>query len=65
MPTKRPRAELERSLCHPHPESLETAELGLGDWAQRLPEEPDDLLNPGAGTDVCWVPSEGWYEVDR
>ena len=61
---RRRRAELERSLQNPHPESLETAELGLDDWVKRLPEEPDDLLDPNAGTDICWVPGEGWREVE-
>ncbi len=59
----RRRAELELSLQNPHPETLETADLGLGDWLENLPEE-NDLLDPQSGTDVCWIPGEGWREVD-
>jgi hypothetical protein len=56
--------ELELSLCNPHPETRETAELGLGDWLESLPVEADDLLDPETGTDVCWIPGEGWREVN-
>ena len=59
----RRRAELKLSLRNPHPETREIADLGLGDWLENLPEE-DDLLDPEAGTDVCWIPGEGWREVD-
>lgn len=61
---RRRRAELELSLQNPHPETREMVELGLGDWLEGLPEEADDLLDPEAGTDVCWIPGEGWREVD-
>lgn len=61
---RRRRRELELSLRHPHPETHEMAELGFADWTKRLPEEADDLVDPEAGTDVCWVPGEGWREVD-
>ncbi len=57
------RAELELSLRNPHPETREMTGLGLGDWLESLPEE-DDLLDPEAGTDVCWIPGKGWREVD-
>lgn len=59
----RRRAELELSLRNPHPETRELAGLGLGDWFDGLPEE-DDLLDPKSGTEICWIPGEGWREVD-
>ena len=60
---RRRREELVRSLRHPHPESLELAELGFDEWSTRLPEE-DDLVDPEAGTEVCWVPGDGWREAE-
>jgi hypothetical protein len=54
---RRPRAELELSLRNPHPETRELADLGIGDWLGGLPEE-DDLLDPEAGTEVCWAREE-------
>ena len=60
---RRRREELHRSLRNPHPESLELAELGLGEWAARLPEE-DGLVDPDAGTELRWSFEEGWREVD-
>lgn len=59
----RRRLELERSLRNPHPETLPTAELGLEVWGAGLGDPPgDDLLDPAAGTQVAWVPGEGWRE---
>ncbi len=60
---RRRREELLRSLRHPHPESQELAELGFDEWSARLPEE-DDLVDPEAGTELRWVPGEGWHEVE-
>lgn len=62
---RRKRAALRASLRKPHSESEELAELGLEDWASALPEEGDDLVDPGAGTPVEWRPGEGWSEVPR
>jgi Arc/MetJ-type ribon-helix-helix transcriptional regulator len=63
---RRRREELHLSLRNPHPESRHLAALGLEDWAQRLPEEPvTDLVDPSGGTEVCWIPGEGWREVER
>ncbi len=63
---RRRRALLERSLRSPHPETAELAEAGFRDWASSLPEEEAaGLVDPQAGTDVRWVPGEGWTEVGR
>jgi hypothetical protein len=62
---RRRREELRRSLRSPHPESLETEELGIDEWASRLPDEAGaDILDPSAGKEIRWVPEEGWVEVD-
>ena len=54
--------ELERSLEHPHPDSLATASLGLQTWAESLPTGDADLLDPAAGVPVSWSPGMGWDE---
>lgn len=60
---RRRREELRRSLDAPHPESVEFAEQGLGEWAGRLPaENTDELVDGSAGTAVQWIPGEGWVE---
>ena len=62
---RRQREELYRSLRNPHPEARETAKLGLDEWARSLPDESaSDLLDPDGGQEVCWIPGEGWREVD-
>ena len=60
---RRRRAELRRSLKHPHPESAELANLGFEEWVRALPEENTEaLLDPHAGRPVRWVPGKGWVE---
>ncbi len=49
-----------RSLRHPHPETHELAELGFEEWSARFPDE-DDLVDAEAGTELCWVPGDGWH----
>jgi Arc/MetJ-type ribon-helix-helix transcriptional regulator len=61
---RRRQFELERSLKNPHPETKETANLGLRCWIEGLPDEDDDLLDPQSGTDICWIPGKGWHEVN-
>ena len=60
---RRRRAELHRSLHHPHPESTELSERGFEEWTHALPEEDTEgLLERSAGKPVRWVPGEGWVE---
>jgi hypothetical protein len=61
---RRRRDLLARSLRSPHPETAELAEAGFEDWASSLPEEDAaGLVDLRAGTDVRWVPGEGWTEA--
>jgi hypothetical protein len=61
----RRRQELRRSLQHPHPETVELAELGLAEWARQLPPDDDaSLVNPEGGTPIQWAPGLGWTEND-
>jgi Arc/MetJ-type ribon-helix-helix transcriptional regulator len=63
---RRRRAELHRSLRHPHPESRHLAEVGLRAWAKGLPEEDSaSLVNPKAGKAVRWQSGRGWVEAPR
>jgi Arc/MetJ-type ribon-helix-helix transcriptional regulator len=60
---RRRREALRRSLKVPHPESSQLPEEGLGPWIDSLPDEDvDQLVDPGGGTPVHWVPGEGWLE---
>jgi hypothetical protein len=54
--------ELQRSIDNPHPEAGELADAGFDDWATSLPTEDDGLVETAAGTQVVWVPGEGWRE---
>ena len=58
----RRRQALLLSLEHPHQEIGEVAELGLGDWAASLPDDPESLVDVTAGTSVRWVEGHGWIE---
>ena len=50
---RRHRENLHRSLREPHPDTEEMAELGLGDWADVLPdEEASDLVDLDSGVAV-------------
>lgn len=60
---RRRRAELQRSLRNPHPESAELSEQGLEEWSRRLPDEDAEaLLESSGGKAVRWTPGEGWVE---
>jgi len=60
---RREREELRRSLRNPHPDTAELEPLGLQEWALSLPDEDTKaLVDPRAGTDVQWIPGEGWTE---
>ena len=62
---RRRREELRSSLASPHPESEKLADLGLDEWTRQVIAGDDDLLEPGAGSEVRWTPGEGWAEVDK
>jgi post-segregation antitoxin (ccd killing protein) len=63
---RRRREELRRSLEHPHAEAEELADAGLEDWGTgSRREETSELLGPGAGKLVRWVPGKGWLERKR
>ena len=63
---RRRREALEQSLRQPHAESSQLAELGLEEWASRLPDEDvTDLVDMHAGTPIEWVPGEGWKQVAK
>jgi len=62
---RRRQEELRRSLENPHPESEELARVAESEWFSLATDEDRALLEPGAGTRVCWTPGTGWVEVDR
>jgi hypothetical protein len=58
---RRRRDLLARSLQSPHGESAELAEIGFEEWAASLPEDDANaLVDLKGGTEVRWVPGEGW-----
>ena len=59
---RRGRAELQRSLRNPHPETRMFAETGEAEWFAGLPDGDEDLVDPAAGQAVRWIPGEGWVE---
>jgi hypothetical protein len=63
---RRRRADLNRSLRNPHPESVELARQGLEDWMRGLPDEDaSSLVDFAAGRLVQWIPGEGWRGEDK
>lgn len=54
------RQRLRTSLRNPHPESKAMAEAGFDEWAKSLGDDGSDLVAPGSGTPVRWVPGRGW-----
>jgi len=60
--TRRRRAELQRSLSHPHAETVENAELGLDAWGAALPGGDDALVDPAGGVAIRWDGDSGWSE---
>lgn len=63
---RRRREELRRSLQDVHAESEELAEIGLGEWSDRLPEEAaSELVDLTKGRAVRWIQGEGWVETDE
>jgi len=63
---RRRRAELQRSIENPHPESADLEEQGFEEWWRGLPEEDSrSLVNNQAGKPVRWVPGKGWRAEPR
>jgi hypothetical protein len=61
---RRRRDELRRSLDNPHPESAGMSRAGFDEWAASLPDEDAAaLVDSECGTDVRWVPGEGWTRL--
>ena len=56
---RRRREELLSSIRNPHPETVDLADTGLGDWAADLPDE-GGLVDVAGGIAVCWVEGQGW-----
>ena len=56
---RRRREELLSSVRNPHPETLDLAESGLGDWAADLPAD-EGLVDVAGGIAVRWVEGQGW-----
>ncbi len=61
---RRRHEQLRRSLSHPHPESLEMADVGFATWAEGL-GDASDLIAPGAGEEVRWTADRGWVGADE
>jgi len=62
---RRQQEELRRSLDNPHPDSAELARVAESEWLALAGDGDCELLDPGAGTRVRWVPGTGWVEVGR
>ena len=62
---RRRNEQLRTSLRHPHPESLEMAEVDFATWAEGLPGDTSDLIAPGAGEGVRWAADRGWVSEDE
>lgn len=59
---RRRKEELRRSLHAPHTESERLAKAGTADWIGILPDGDDNLVDIKVGTNVRWVPGQGWQE---
>ncbi|HYU31454.1 MAG TPA: hypothetical protein VEW48_04775 [Thermoanaerobaculia bacterium] len=57
--------QIRQSLSHPHPESLEMAEVGFAAWAEGLSDDASDLIAPGAGQEVQWTADHGWVGTEE
>lgn len=62
---RRRNEQLLQSLRHPHPESLDMADAGFAAWADGLPEDASDLVDPDAGVEVRWTADQGWVGTDK
>lgn len=62
---RRKSEQLMQSLRHPHPETLEMAEVGLSSWDKSLADDASDLIAPGGGESVRWSAEHGWEGGDK
>src|SRR5688572_27095977 len=58
---QRRREALLTSVRNPHPDSVDLADAGLGDWTVDLPDE-EGLVDVAGGTAVRWVEGQGWIK---
>lgn len=58
---RRRREALLRSVDHPHLETADIADSGLGDWTADLPDD-EGLVEHTGGTAVRWVEGQGWVK---
>ena len=61
---RRRRATLLSSVRAPHPETVDLADAGLGDWTADLPDD-EALVDVAGGTAVRWVEAQGWVKGPR
>jgi hypothetical protein len=57
--TRRRRDALLSSIHNPHPETVDLADAGLGEWTADLPDD-EGLVDARGGTAVLWVEGRGW-----
>lgn len=60
---RRRQEELRRSLREPHPDTEQTAQLGMDEWAGQVVDDDEDLVEPAVGKAVRWEPGRGWTEI--
>ena len=58
---RRRREALLSSVRAPHPETVELADAGLGDWTADLPDD-EALVDLAGGTAVRWVAGHAWVK---
>ena len=56
---RRRREGLLSSVRSPHPETVDLADIPLGDWTADLPDD-EGLVDMARGTAVRWVEGQGW-----
>jgi len=58
---RRRHEELLKSVRDPHPETVDLADTGLGDWAADLADD-EGLVDVEGGTAVRWIGGQGWVK---
>ena len=59
---RRRREDLLSSVRNPHPETVDLADAGLGDWTADLPDDDEALVDVTGGTAIRWVEGQGWVK---